>query len=220
LQRQQYRKKLRQIEIREKIQQERERISRDLHDNVGSQISYLVSNIDWITQHTTDEQEQQQRLGSISSTAQNMMGNMRETIWALNKTAISLEELSDKLKAYTQHLLEYNKLTKFRSEEQITGGCTLVPADALNIFRICQEAISNAIKHAETTLIVITIQSSQVGSFLIEITDAGIGFDEKEIEIDGHYGLENMRHRAAESSVLLTIHSVKGKGTTVTLRKQ
>lgn len=219
LQRQQYRKKLRQIELQQKIQRERERISRDLHDNVGSQISYLVSNIDWITRHTTDEQEQQERLGSISTTAQNMMGNMRETIWALNKTAISLEELSDKLKAYTQHLLQYNQLTKFRSEEQLTGGCTLVPADALNIFRICQEAVSNAIKHAETALIVVSIQSSHPNSFLIQITDTGTGFDESEIENNGHYGLENMRHRAAESNVELTIQSVKGKGTTVTLRK-
>ncbi len=219
LQRQQYRKKLALLELERNIQQERERISRDLHDNVGSQISYLVSNIDWINRHKVDEHEQQERLANLSSTAQGMMGNMRETIWALNKNAISLEELSDKLKAFAQQQLAYNSAMKFVSEEQIATDYRFAPGDALNVFRICQEAVSNAIKHSRGNLLTIKITSGATGGFAIQITDTGKGFDIANVPENGHYGLENMKLRAAESGATLALISQPGAGTTITITK-
>lgn len=220
VQRRQYRKQLQELAVQQQLQRERERISRDLHDHVGSQISYLVTNIDWIAQHEMAEQEKQQRMDNLSSTAQSMMGNMRETIWALHKTAISLEELSDKLKAFTQHLLQYNSDTKFQAEEHILYPYSFAPVEALNIFRICQEAIANAVKHGGAPLVVIRIESVAPGTFTIQITDNGKGFDVLAVGQDHHYGLDNMRYRAAESGVALEIVSKLAMGTTVVLRKE
>lgn len=220
LQRQQFRKRLRQIELQQKIQAERERISRDLHDNVGSQISYLVSNIDWITQHEIAEHEKHKRLTSLSDTAQGLMSNMRETIWALNKADISIDEFADKLKAFARHMLQYNDSIRFQSEEYLTNGYVFEPGEALNIFRICQEAVNNAIKHSDASLILLKIWSDGPGTFTLELSDNGKGYMTTETTGSGHYGLDNMKQRAAEYDVLLQVISTIGDGTRVILNKQ
>lgn len=219
IQRRQYRKKLMQIELQQKIQRERERISRDLHDNVGAQISYLVSNIDWINRHKIAEQEQQERLGNLSATAQSMMGNMRETIWALNKTAISLEELSDRLKVFVQQQLAYNDVMKFVWEERIANLYEFAPGEALHIFRICQEAVANAIKHSGGSLLTIKLTTPLAGGYEIQIADNGGGFDVNNKGVSGHYGLENMKLRAEESGANISILAEAGSGSKVIISR-
>ncbi len=219
-QKRRFTRKLRQIELQQKIQNERERISRDLHDNVGAQISYLVSNIDWITQHEIAENEKRQRMSSLSSTAKNLMSNMRETIWALNKPEISFEEFADKLKSFALQMIQFDPGIRFHWEEHIADGFNFAPGEALNIFRICQEAITNAIKHSGASYIDLNLQSGRPGGFLIIITDNGKGFDENNATNEGHYGLENMKQRAAESKVDLKINSEAGRGTTVVISRQ
>ena len=215
IQKRRFAKKLQQIELQQKIQNERERISRDLHDNVGAQISYLVSNIDWITQHETAENEKHERMSSLSSTAKNLMSDMRETIWALNKPEISFDEFSDKLKAFALRMIQFDPGIKFHSEEDIKTDFHFAPGEALNIFRICQEAITNAIKHSGASSIGLKLKSGQAGRFSITITDNGKGFPENKSDNDGHYGLENMKQRALESKAELRIISETGKGTSI-----
>ncbi len=220
IQKRRFARKLRQIELQQKIQNERERISRDLHDNVGAQISYLVSNIDWITQHEIAENEKRQRMSSLSSTAKNLMSNMREAIWALNKPEISFEEFADKLKAFAQQMVQFDPGIRFQSEEHITDGFNFAPGEALHIFRICQEVITNAIKHSGASSIDLKLHSGSQGAFSITVADNGRGFDENNAANEGHYGLENMKQRAAESKVELKIVSEVGRGTTVIIVRQ
>lgn len=220
IQRQRFRKKLGQIELQQKLQKERERISRDLHDNVGSQISYLVSNIDWITQGKVAEAEKERRLMTIGNAAKGMMNNMRETIWALNKTSITIDEFADKLKTFTLHLQEYNDGVKFRVEEQLSRDAHFEPGEALNIFRICQEAIANAVRHSGATLILLKINTDGASEVAIEIRDNGRGFDVHTAGPKDHYGLQNMQYRATESGVALSITSVVGEGTVVRVVRQ
>ena len=220
IQKRRFARKLRQIELQQKIQSERERISRDLHDNVGAQISYLVSNIDWITQHEIAEHDHRQRMSSLSSTAKNLMSNMRETIWALNKPEISFDEFADKLKSFALQMIQFNPAIKFHSEEQITSDFHFAPGEALNIFRICQEAITNAIKHSGASAIDLKLHTGDQGRFSITVTDNGKGFHEGSSSQKGHYGLENMKQRAAESKVDLRIISEAGKGTSIIVGRE
>jgi signal transduction histidine kinase len=220
IQKRRFAKKLRQIELQQKIQHERERISRDLHDNVGAQISYLVSNIDWITQHEIAENEKRQRMSSLSSTAKNLMSDMRETIWALNKPEISFEEFTDKLKSFALRMVQFDPGIKFQSDENLAGDFHFAPGEALNIFRICQEAITNAIKHSGASSINLKTESGKHGRFSITIADNGIGFPENSPGKEGHYGLENMKQRALESGVDLTITSKMGSGTQIVISRQ
>ena len=220
IQRQRHRKQIRAMELSKKIQLERERISRDLHDTVGTQLSLISNNIEWVAHplKVISEGEKEEKLQFVNNTARDIIATLRETIWALSKEQISLEEFSDKLKAFVQRqFLVYPDIAlKFR--EEISEQIILGPSEALNLFRICQEAIANALKYAEASNISIDIQNTE-GRYRISIIDDGKGFDVNSVDASLHNGLENMKYRAADISSTIEINSVIGKGSRVLIIK-
>jgi signal transduction histidine kinase len=215
-----YQRKLKTLELQQEVQQERERISRELHDNIGAQLSYISSNIDWVLESPVhlSKQEENKRLYSINDTAKNLISNLRETIWALKKEAIPLDELSDKLKVYVRQQLSLQPTLKWHITENIISNVEFTPTEALNIFRICQEAIHNALKHGNASELNIMVTSDDRNNYRIVINDNGIGFTRQET-YNGHFGLEHMRHRAGELGAQLFIESGPGSGTKVTLAR-
>ena len=86
--------------------------------------------------------------------------------------------------------------------------------EALNIFRIVQEALNNAVKYSRASLIRVRVHRSTAG-LEVAVLDNGEGFNIREAEKG--YGLQNMQKRAEEMSGILTIDSLPGSGTCVTL---
>ncbi|HYK47898.1 MAG TPA: two-component regulator propeller domain-containing protein [Parafilimonas sp.] len=217
--RRKYVAKIRELQSQQEMQRERERISRELHDNIGSQLSFISSNIDWLIDRDqklkADEKADQMK--AINKTAKNIMMNLRETIWALNKETISVSEFSDKLKAYIIHVIELRPEIKFTSEEHISENIGFTSAETLNIFRICQEIVTNVMKHANASVLKLSISSDE-NRFFIQIEDNGSGFDTDEKK-NGHYGLENIRFRAKELGADLVIESEQSKGTSVSIAR-
>ncbi len=210
------------LEVQHKIQLERERISRDLHDNVGTQLSLISKNIEGVidpSQNVSDA-ERLQNLSAISLTSKEVIFTLRETIWALNKEEISLEELSDKLKAFAQKLFSLNRNCRLLFTENIEDEqVVLSPSEAIHLFRICQEAITNSLKYANAATMNISI-SSENGKYNISITDDGIGFEPGITKATAHYGLENMKFRSAEIGCEFMINTNPGKGTRITILKK
>ena len=200
---------------------ERQRIAADLHDNIGAQLSYITSNIDWMLNRpgTKDAADEQRRLEDINATAKHSINDFRETIWALKKNEISLQELSDRLKTFALHFSANRQPPVVVSFEDSISKNNILPAnEALHLFRICQEAFNNAIKHAGVANIVISIKSSTTCLYEVNITDNGAGFDTSQ-QLQGHYGLENMQTRAKEINALFRLSSEKDKGTVVLIQK-
>jgi signal transduction histidine kinase len=199
-----------------KIQNERIRISRDLHDNVGAQLSIVNSNVDWILsrkkQMTPDELSK--RLSELKVLGSEVINTLRESIWAMKNDEISVQEFSDKIKTYLLRLRESSNSVQINFQEKMSNEhIILSPVIALNVFRITQEAINNALKYAGSGSVDVGLD--QNGALLrVQILDRGEGFD-VEKKKDGHYGLENMKQRALESGIELSIESVIGRGTTV-----
>jgi signal transduction histidine kinase len=183
-------KKLAEIETEKKLQYDRERISRDLHDNVGGQLSYHLANA-----------------------LRGVTGNLRETIWALNKEELTVQDISDKLKLYTRNMFAYNNI-KLKFNDAIENDTPLNPAFALNIFRICQEIINNVFKHAQATELIINITKNK--NIQITIVDNGIGFSSNANDSNS-FGLSNLQTRANEINAKLIIESEMNKGTSITL---
>jgi ligand-binding sensor domain-containing protein/two-component sensor histidine kinase len=210
-----YLRKIRSLETQQQIQTERERISRELHDNIGAQLSFIISNIDWTidSSERMTKAEEMQKLNAINETAKNVMSNLRESIWALHKEKITLEEFADKLKHYIKNILELKPGLELVSKENIQSNISFSSTQTLNLFRICQELINNVIKHAQATVIKIHI-SSDKDKFSILIEDNGKGFDVNQ-RLNGHYGLQNMRYRAQELNLTIDIQSGKTTGTKV-----
>ena len=217
---QRYQIKARQLAMKQQLVDERERISRELHDNIGSQLSYISNNIDWLaeSQGLFSKQEETKRLGIVNDTAKNLVADLRETIWAMKKESIMLDELADKLKSFLQSQCIMRPMMDVVITEDIQRNYSFSPTEALNIFRTCQEAIVNSIRHSCADKLLFNIQSNANAEYSFTVEDNGKGFDPKKKYKD-HYGLENMLHRAKESDAGLFITSEPGKGTKVMIAK-
>jgi signal transduction histidine kinase len=207
--------RLRRLELQRRLQEERERISRDLHDNVGAQLTYIIHTLDNIAyklpeQGTTGGAE---RIGDLGSFARETMAQLRETIWALHRDNVSLEELRNKLQEHASRLLTISG----RGECQIrTEGEPLIlqPTQAVNLFRIVQEAVNNSLKHASAERIEVVFRHENQ-TLTVTVRDNGKGFDTA-AQYDGHYGLGNMESRAREIGAAFEISSKPGE-TLITL---
>jgi len=213
-------KRVRNIAVTTAKENERKRIAAELHDNLGGQMSYISSNMDFILDapvHLSDN-DKLDRLNEINQTAKNTIADLRETIWALKKEIIDFEELADKLKLYMQHQWGHKTNLQMEIKDNITTRPELTSVEALNIYRIFQEAINNAIKYAESGKIMLSITTNSEVEYNITLSDNGKGFDPAGT-FPGHYGLGNMRERAGQIPAILNITSLKGKGTMISLTK-
>lgn len=209
----------RELEVQQKLEDERLRISRDLHDNVGAQLSFLITNVEWMLEHPeqVNEAEEKQRLKALSETGRNAILTLRQTIWAISHSSLTVEDFADRFKQFALKMVEFNKDVQLHFSENFERTQTLSPALALNLFRICQEAFNNCLKHAQCKTIQIEFANDATCVFVFCITDDGVGFEWDEAVNKGHYGLMNMKARAAETNAVLKIESYSGKGTTLTL---
>ncbi|MFZ4542491.1 MAG: ligand-binding sensor domain-containing protein [Saprospiraceae bacterium] len=218
-QRRKSRKQEQAFQLLNQLKNERERISRDLHDNVGAQITYLISSMDWATgQLSPEEDHLKDRLLNLRSNAQNMMSSIRDTIWALNKEEITVQDFADRLKQYIIYQIRDNSSLVLSFHENIISNHTLYSNTVLGLFRIGQEAIQNIIKHSQARIIDITIECGEDETLLLIISDNGVGFDPNKEYVE-NFGLDNMRFRAKEIDALLEIRSDSTNGTSIQLRK-
>lgn len=205
---------LRKLEAQKKVAEERLRISRELHDNVGSQLTYLVTGLE-ASEYLLDankEAQLKQNIGQLQQSARESMQQLRDSIWALNLEEMKLNVLCERFTNWAEKLTSQTKV-EFHSQYQIENNSELDAITALNIYRILQEAFHNSIKHAHAKRIALHVTSKNK-EISLKLTDDGIGIDDE--KKDGN-GLINMKIRAEEIGAFFQIESHKNMGTTVTL---
>jgi signal transduction histidine kinase len=202
------------VETQNKLHEQRLKISRDLHDNIGSQLTFIISSIDNLKYSLKDATpEFTERLSTINFFTRNTINQLRDTIWAMNKDTISFEDLELRM---MNHIGQAKALTGAAIEftNGVSETTTFSSLVGINIFRIMQEAINNAIKHANSNEITIHLKETN-DQYVLSITDDGNGFDTTK-EITGN-GLGNMQLRAEEIYGKLNAISGIGHGTTINL---
>ncbi|MDI1234958.1 MAG: tetratricopeptide repeat protein [bacterium] len=197
--------------VHEAEQHQRISISHDLHDNVGAQLSYIVTNLE-VIQNIVPENK---RLQSVADMSKQAILTLRETVWALNHETITTEAFADKFKQYGLKMLDFNSSVQCNFYENLKSSEVLKPLQALNLFRICQEAFSNAVRHSKASKIEVFFYNSEFSVFDFKIEDNGIGFNENEGLAKGHFGLQNMQARAREVGAEYYMNSESGFGTTI-----
>lgn len=205
------------IETQNKLQEQRLRISRDLHDNIGAQLTFVISSIDNLKFAYANQQPvMEEKLTRISSFTRETISELRDTIWAMNKENISLDDLKSRISNFIDSAkLSSNGIDfSFTYNQDYLGESTFSSQDGMNIYRIIQEGINNAIKHAKATTIQVDV-SEQASNIIVRIQDNGTGFNLTEIE-EGN-GLRSMNKRADELQGALTIKAVDPKGTLIEL---
>jgi signal transduction histidine kinase len=202
---------LRKLEAQQKVAEERLRISRELHDNVGSQLTYLIMGLE--ASEMLLEQQHTEKLSAnieqLQLSARDSMQQLRDAIWALNKEEMTLQLLAERFKNWSVKMTE-NKIIDVHFNQDIQQAHHLDAIATLNIFRLLQEAVHNTIKHAQATQLDVRIKTTPHLCIFI-ISDNGIGLSGKK---EG-YGIENMKSRANQIGALFTMESKKNTGTTI-----
>jgi signal transduction histidine kinase len=204
-----YKKKYEALKLQQELENERQRISKDLHDNMGSYTSALLNNV----QQVKNKFGQIEDLDKMKDNADQILSSLRETIWVLNNKEIALQEFSDGFKDYCFKILRNFEGIEFNAVEAIESNLILSAKTAIHLNKILQEALQNTLKHTDTNCITYKIYSA--GHLEISIADNGNGFTTGK-KSNGN-GLENMKWRAVEISMILSIDSVP-TGTTITIK--
>lgn len=162
------------------IQQERLRISRELHDNIGSQLTFINHSIDSAGDFPKSEEVKKLTLATIHE--------LRKTVWLINQSSVKLDEFVVKIREYL------NKGTSLPVNVSAKGELhrELSSAEATQIFRVIQEAVNNTLKHADATQVFVMIDNSG-DQLRISVQDNGEGFDVAQ-QTEG-FGLRNMKER-------------------------
>lgn len=207
---------LAQIETQNKLQEQRMLISRDLHDNIGAQLTFIISAIENLKYFEPIKEQLTQRYDTIANFTKQTITELRDTIWAMNNGEVTWEQLSIRIKDYVQKAGQSTSHIVFDYEinDGIKPETTLASAASIQVLRVVQEAVQNAIKYSGANRVEIKIDSTGK-EVLVNIHDNGTGFVEAEITPGN--GLYNMRKRAEELGGSLEIHSEIGSGTSILL---
>jgi len=193
---------------------ERKRIAADLHDNLGAYAASIVSNLDFIAAQSHHQLKEDAALHELRNNSQAIVSQLNDTIWALKREGLSLTAISDRIKIFMQRIQPSYPHIAINIIEQINEDQALTPAQAFHLFRIMQEAITNALKHSNAKEIVVYIESDNAGSN-IKITDDGTGIKNAESIQKGGNGLANMQQRAKEAGWTITWSDNLPQGTSV-----
>ena len=213
-QKRKYRRSVEQLKMQQQVQEEKERLSRDLHDNLGSQLALLSNNIEHLDTTNKKNLEVGDEIKKVKTTSRQLLQTLRETIWILNKEEVSVEIFFDKLIDYTSRYLQSYPSIHLSIDENFTESVTLNSNHALQLFRICQEAINNACKYSNSDLLRLKGNSDSNG-ISIAIEDNGTGFDKSTVRAFSN-GLSNMQSRIKEIGGVFEI--LNGNGTLIRIK--
>ncbi|MBC8645428.1 sensor histidine kinase [Flavobacterium lindanitolerans] len=205
------------IETQNKLQEQRLRISRDLHDTIGAQLTFIISSIDNLKYGFQIEDERlQNRLAGISEFTKETIYELRDTIWAMNMNQINFEDLKSRISNFIDNAKISSIGIDFQFVYSDAGLCkrTFTSVEGMNIYRIIQETINNSIKHSGAGKIAVTIDGDE-DNLVIEVTDNGKGFSPG-LNKEGN-GLNNIRKRAKEIGGEIELNSKPGEGTAMKL---
>lgn len=202
------------IETQNKLQEQRLAISRDLHDNIGSQLTFIISSVENLKFGFPNiDSAIKNHLTKISDFTKTTMVELRDTIWAMNSQEISFDDLSARIYNFIEKAQSVKQNIVFKLDISTELKQTkLSSLQGINLYRTIQEATNNAIKYAQANHINITIGSVQE-KLVIHITDDGLGFDIEQANLGN--GLLNMKKRIEEIQGDISIKSQLNKGTQI-----
>lgn len=201
-------------DLEKELHEERLRISRELHDNIGAQMAIVKRSINFIIEQSdriTPEQTKTKMI-ALEAISTQINQELRDTIWAVQNEQIEVAGFFTRLKTYVFQLVGPDSSLRVTYSHSGQLNTLLGPFTALNLHRICQETINNIIKHAEATEIHIVLDGS-ASTLKISITDNGKGYDMSNVQ-DG-YGLGNIRKRAEQIGAIVTFSSAPGSGSSI-----
>ncbi|MFN8286946.1 MAG: two-component regulator propeller domain-containing protein [Chitinophagales bacterium] len=196
------------------LQRVRNKIARDLHDDIGS----TLGSISFFSEAAKQQLEQsntsgtEKMLGKIGETSREMIDNMSDIVWSVNPQNDSVKKLVERMRVFAGDLIAHSStMLHFESDKNVDD-MRLSMEQRKNVFLIFKETIYNSVKYAECKNIYVSLSKVQ-GVLKLNIKDDGKGFDVNNYTSKNGNGVKNMKYRAEEVGAVITIQSQIGKGT-------
>lgn len=195
------------------VMEERARLARELHDSVTQALfsMTLLAEAGQRLARSEDLDRVQAYLGRLGETSQQSLKEMRLLVYELRPLALETEGL---VGALQQRLDAVEARAGVEARLLVEGEVEVPAAIEEDLYRIAEQALNNALKHASATSVTARIHCDGE-RVTLEVIDNGRGFDPEAIKDRGGQGLVSMRERAAEIGGVLTVLSTPGQGTSI-----
>lgn len=176
------------LEIQKKIQEERERISHDMHDDLGAGISALKLQAEFLKQKI-NEQYLKEDINDLLKTSEEMNLSMREMLWSLNSNNDTLGNFIQYLTIYSENFFKKTKI-EIKIDKKVDHPEKQLNAETRrHLFLCAKEALNNIYKHSQArSLRIFFLLEKDI--FTLEIIDNGIGIQNKKKSGNGLYNME------------------------------
>ncbi len=195
------------IKLQEK---ERSAIARELHDEFGQQMSYILVELERLRKITP---EAAGTIDDLVRIVENVSGGVSRIYRGLHPALLHKLGLSSAIRTYVEEFRNREPLHIDLDIDEI-GKTDIEPEVSLNIYRVLQEAMTNAARHSKAKRLSITLKTSEDCIELL-VADDGKGFSCMEAESGPGVGLPGMAQRATICGGTLNIDTMIGKGTKI-----
>lgn len=200
--------------IQETEENERLRMAKDIHDDLGSGLSKINFLSELISQNLKGNSQMIESANSISETAKNLVVNMRDLIWALTPGNMTLSGLIARIREYSSDYLEDVSIELRISSSDDIPDTEITKESYRTVIMILKESLNNIVKHSKANIVTIDFKL-QEESLSILIKDNGIGIlNNNKI---GN-GLKNMENRCQSIGGVFSMLSDKENGTKINLK--
>jgi signal transduction histidine kinase len=217
---------IKKVESQEALIKERLRISRELHDDIGSTLSSISIYSEVAKKRTEKRENTSEVLAKIGYASRELIDKMSDIVWSLSPNNESFEKLQNRMGAFALMILSTrNVLYHFDADEELKK-IQFTGEQRKNIFLIFKEALHNIVKYSDCKTVYVTFSVTN-SNLIMEIKDDGKGFDVSQVngkdamaiagESLGGNGVKNMHVRAENIDASLYIHSKVNEGTSIQL---
>jgi signal transduction histidine kinase len=210
---QKIKRKIAQLERSHAIERERLRISQDMHDEVGANLTKIAIISELAMKNARDADGMTTQLQNISHTAREVIDSISAIVWAINPTNDKLDNLAGYIREYASDYFEMTPIRCMIDFPQELPDHALSAEVRRNIFLTMKEAMNNVVRHsaATTVRICMVLRDRHVE---MSIEDNGRGFAIDDISRYGN-GLTNMRRRVETINGTFDVQSQPGAGTRI-----
>jgi signal transduction histidine kinase/ligand-binding sensor domain-containing protein len=202
-------------EKQQALEKERNRISRDIHDDLGSGLTKIAILSEVAKQQITNPDKVKEQLNNISSSSRELVDNLQDIIWVLNPQNDTLDSFAAYIREYALKFFEPLSVEVTFQYPAEFSTVKLGEEKRRNIFLTVKESFNNIAKHAWCNKLEIIITEAPE-KVTIQIEDDGKGFNELQVRLFAN-GLKNMQNRIEQIGGQYTITSNPGKGTITTI---
>jgi signal transduction histidine kinase len=209
-----------QMQGQQKLLGERLRISRELHDDIGSTLGSISIYSEVAKNQSTKNENADEAISKIGVASRELIDKMSDIVWSINPDNESFEQLKNRMQIFAAMMLTPHEIVYNFYIDEAMKSIKLNTEQQKNVYLIYKEAIHNIVKYAECTQVEIKMHFTS-NSLILTIRDNGKGFNENILQanesLNGN-GIKNMKARAESMNAVFNINSTINNGTSIELK--